>query len=129
MRTPVILDVNPDPEALDWEQDFLTRIETSVIGCCGPDRVGGCPLLVDKPCAKIEAADGVLFQLDLDRAEHRRLLAKYVRLLDVPIRVVVSAEQQVRWAHLLDLVEVFTPPIGPAKLDAFVAEVESETDP
>lgn len=128
MRTPVILDVNPDPEALDWEQDFLTRIETSVIGCCGPDRVGGCPLLEDKPCAKIEAADGVLFQLDLDRTEHRRLLAKYVRLLDVPIRVVVSAEQQVRWARLLDLVEVFTPSIGPAKLDAFAAEVESETD-
>ena len=127
MRMPVILDVNPDPEALDWEQDFLTRIETSVIGCCGPDQVGGCPLLEGKPCAKIEAADGVLFQLDLDRPEHRRILAKYVRLLDVPIRVVVSAEQQVRWARLLDLVEVFTPPIGPAKLDAFAAEVESET--
>ncbi len=128
MRMPVILDVNPDPEALDWEQDFLTRIETSVIGCCGPDRVGGCPLLEGKPCAKIEAADGVLFQLDLDRTEHRRILAKYVRLLDVPIRAVVSAEQKVRWAPLLDLVEVFTPPIGPAKMDAFAAEVESETD-
>ena len=128
MRTPVLLDVNPEPAALDWEQDFLIRIETSVITCCGPDRQGGCPLLRGEPCAKIEAADGVLFQLNLDRAEHRRILAKYVRLLDVPIRVVVSPEQRLRWAHLLEDVEVFTPPIGPAKLDALAAEVESETD-
>lgn len=64
MRTSLILDVNPDPEALDWEQEFLTRIETAVIGCCGPDRVNSCPLLEGKPCSKIEAADGVLFQLD-----------------------------------------------------------------
>lgn len=128
MRTPVILDVNPDPEALAWEQDFLTRIEAHTVGCCGPDAQGGCPLLQGKSCAKIEAADGVLFQLDLDRADHRRILAKYVRLLDVPIRVVVSREQSKRWGHLLDLVEVFIPPIGPAKMDAFAAEVESEVE-
>lgn len=126
MNTPVILDVNPDPDALDWEQDFLTRIETSVIGCCGPDHQGGCPLLEGDACAKIEAADGVLFQLDLDRAEHRQILARYVRILDVPIRVVVSPQQKVRWANLLEHVEVFTPPVGPATLDAFAAEVESE---
>ena len=89
MRTSVILDVNPDPEALDWEQD-LPRIETSVIGCCGPDHVNSRPLLEGKPCAEIE--------------------------------------QQVRWAHLLDLVEVFTPPIGPATLDVFAAEVEPGTN-
>lgn len=126
MNKAVILDVNPDSYELDWEQDFLSRIETLVVSCCGPDTQGGCPLLRGEPCAKIEVADGVLFQLDLDRAEHRRLLAKYVRLLDVPIRVVVTQEQKQRWAHLLELVEVFTPPIGPAKLDAFAAEVESE---
>lgn len=128
MRTPVLLDVNPEPAALDWEQDFLSRIETSVITCRGPEREGGCPLLRREPCAKLEAADGVLFQLNLDRAEHRRILAQYERLLDLPIRVVVSPEQKLRWAHLLENVEVFTPPIGPAKLDALAAEVESETD-
>ena len=128
MRTPVILDVNPDPDALDWEQDFLTRIETQTITCCGPDTQGGCPLLQGESCTKIEAADGVLFQLDLDRKDHRQILAKYERLLDVPIRVVVSPEQQKRWARLLDRVEVFTPPIGPAKMDAFAAEVESEVE-
>lgn len=128
MRTPVILDVNPDPEALDWEQDFLTRLETGSVSCCGPGAQGGCPLLEGKSCAKIEVADGVLFQLDLDCLEHRKILAKYVRHLDVPIRVVISADQEQRWAHLLDHVEVFTPPIGPAKMDAFAAEVESEIE-
>ena len=128
MRRPLILDVNPDPDALHWEQDFLTRIETETITCCGPDPQDGCPLLQEKPCAKIEVADGILFQLDLDRLEHRKILAEYVRQLEVPIRVVVTADQERRWAHLLDHVEVFTPPIGPATMDAFAAEVESEIE-
>jgi hypothetical protein len=128
MRTPVILDVNPDPEALEWEQEFLTRLDVPVIGCCGPDARGGCPLLVGEPCPKIEAADGVIFQLDLDKADHRRILAMYAQQLDVPIRIVVSEEQRRRWAHLVDMVEVFVPPVGPATLDAFAAEVESEVE-
>jgi hypothetical protein len=49
-----------------------------------------------------------------------------MQLLSVPIRVVVTEEQSTRWARFLAPVEVFVPPIGPAKLDAFVAEVESE---
>lgn len=126
MRAPMILDVNPDPEALNFEQDFLNRLEIPVTKCCGPDAVGGCPLLRGEPCLKIEHADGVLFQLDLDRTEHRQILAKYVALLDVPIRAVVSPEQKKRWAPLLQHVEVFVPPIGPAKLDGFAAEVESQ---
>lgn len=126
MRSPVVLDVNPDPDALDWEQDFLGRLDIPVTRCCGPDAIGGCPLLRGERCTKIEGADGVIFQLDLDRTDHRQILAKYVRLLDVPIRVVVSPEQKKRWARLLDHVEVFVPPVGPAKLDGFAAEVESE---
>lgn len=126
MRTPLVLDVNPDPEALDWEQDFLGRLEIPVTKCCGPDTRDGCPLLGGEPCVKLEGADGVLFQLDLDRTDHRQLLAKYVRQLDVPIRVVATPEQKERWARLLRHVEVFVPPLGPAKLDAFAAEVESE---
>ena len=128
MRKPVILDVNPDPKELAWEQDFLARLETPVVACCGPDAQGGCPLLRGESCRKIEKADGVLFQLNLDRGDHRRILGMYLRQLDVPIRVVATPEQQLRWAGLLSLVEVFTPPIGPAKMDAFAAEVASETD-
>lgn len=125
--TPLILDVNPDPRALEWEQDFLTRIENPVIGCCGPDAQGGCPLLSGEPCGKIEGADGVIVQLDIDRPDHRRILTKYVELLRVPIRVVVTEEQRHRWSDLLESVEVFVPPIGPAKLDGFAAEVAAET--
>jgi hypothetical protein len=126
MKKPMILDVNPDPDALDWEEDLLARFDISTIGCCGPDARGGCPLLSNQPCAKIDAADGVLFQLDLDRFEHRRILTKYMQQLSVPIRVVVTQEQRERWARFLAPVEVFVPPIGPAKLDALAAEVESE---
>ena len=128
MRTPVILDVNPDPDALAWEQDFFGRLEDHVLVCGGPEQQGGCPILKGEVCGKVAAADGVIFQLDLDQADHRNILAKYTQILDVPIRVVVSEEQKERWAPLLELVEVFTPPIGPATLDAFAAEVESELD-
>jgi hypothetical protein len=125
-RTPVIVDVNPDPDALVWEQDFLTRLDAAVIQCRGPNEPGGCPLENGLPCPKLEAADGVIFQLDLDIPEHRGLLARYGKLLEVPVRAVVTQDQKVRHAHLLESFEVFTPPIGPATLDAFEAEVESE---
>lgn len=126
MRTPVVLDVNPDPTALEWEQSFLTRLDVPTIACCGPETRGGCPLLVGEDCHKIRAADGVLFQLDLDRDDNRRILARYIDTLDVPIHVVCTPEQKVRWAKLLERVEVFTPPVGPARLDGFAAEVESD---
>ena len=125
MRAPTILDVNPDPDALGWEQDFIGRLEDHVVGCRGPSAIGDCPILRGESCSKIEAADGVLFQLDLDRPDHRGILGRYKKLLDVPIRVVCAPDQVDRWARLLRGVEVVTPPFGPAALDAFAAEVES----
>lgn len=127
MESPAILDVNPDGRALAREEDFLLKLGLPVQSCCGPDREGGCPLLRGESCPKIEGADGVIFQLDLDQPRHRRLLAKYVRYFDdqeVPIRVVVTPDQKVRWAKLLRLVEVWSPPVGVSKLDGFAAEVE-----
>jgi hypothetical protein len=128
MRTPVVLDVNPDPDALGWEQEWLTRAGLPVIPCCGPEVEGGCPILNNGRCNKIYDADGVIFQLDLDRPEHRLILRKYIRQLYVPIRVVVTKEQQKRWAHLLQFVEVFNPPVGPTTLGAFAAEMSSTID-
>ena len=128
MRAPLILDVNPDPAALEWEQEWLTRSGLPVVTCCGPETQGGCPLLQNRRCPKIDGADGVIFQLDLDRPEHRGILSAYTRELEVPIRVVALAAQQGRWADLLQSVELFTPPVGPAKLDAFAAEVAAEID-
>lgn len=125
MRIPVILDVNPEPEALTWEHDFLQRLDIPVEPCCGPGERGACPMLSSDHCSKVDKADGVLFQLDLDRPAHRAILQRYVATLDIPIRVVVSKEQQTRWSELLEAVEVMDPPVGPAALDGFAAEVES----
>ena len=125
MRIPVILDVNPEPDALNWEQDFLQRMDIPVEPCCGPGEGVVCPMLSGNHCSKVDRADGVLFQLDLDRPAHRELLQRYVANLSVPIRVVVSKEQQTRWSELLEDVEVMDPPVGPAALDGFAAEVES----
>jgi len=125
MRNPVILDVNPDPDELEWEGDWLERQDVEVVTCRGPHALGPCPLLVGKPCGKIERADGVLFQLSLDRQDHREILETYTRTLDVPIRAVVSERDKVRYADLLAEVEVVVPPVGPASLDGFASEVES----
>lgn len=128
MRQATILDVNPDPSALAWEQDFITRLEDHVVGCRGPRGEGRCPILNGRHCSKIEEADGVLFQLDLDRDDHRSILTLYKETLDVPIRVVCTLDQEERWHELLADVEVVAPPIGPSALDAFAAEVESSID-
>jgi len=125
MSEPVILDVNPDPDNLAWEQEWLERLEVPVVTCGGPHSFGACPLLQGKPCGKVARADGILFQLDLDREDHRAILRAYSETLDVPIRAVVTEEQQRKYADLLENVEVFTPPVGPAALDAFAAEVSS----
>ena len=128
MRNPVILDVNPDPDDLAWEQDFLKRLDIPVHSCRGPKDPGGCPILRNERCMKIEGVDGVLFQLNLDRGDHREILGKYLQILDVPIRVVVTPEQKERWAGLVGMVETFEAPVGPAKMDAFAAEVAAEMD-
>jgi hypothetical protein len=120
---PVILDVNPNGETPGWEQDLLERHHLPVVTCCGPEVPGGCPLLRGERCPRLEKADGVLFQLDLDRGEHRHILGMYLRTIEVPIRVVITPEQKERWSGLLDLVQVLTHPIDPAAIDEFAAEV------
>lgn len=128
MRKPVILDVNPDVEARDWEADLLERLEAHVLTCAGPQRFGACPLLRGKPCAKVDSADGVLFQLDLDREDHREILSLYADRLEVPIRAVVKPGQKERYSELLSKVEVAEGEPGPAMLDGFEAEVESQIE-
>lgn len=124
MDVPTILDVNADPQGRDWEADFLSRLELHVTTCAGPRREGACPLLHGKPCGRVRKADGILFQLDLDVEDHRKILQRYAEMLDIPIRAVVTQDQKERYADLLADVEVETGPVGPAKLDAFAAEVE-----
>jgi len=128
MRKPVILDVNPDVEARDWEADLLERFEAHVLTCSGPVESGVCPLLHGKACTKVDSADGVLFQLDLDRDDHRKILSLYADRLEVPIRAVVKPGQKERYPELLTKVEVSEGEPGPAMLDGFEAEVESQLE-
>jgi hypothetical protein len=127
MRTPVILDVNPTPEDLRWESGWLkSTLDLPVVTCAGPHEVRDCPLLKGERCGKVARADGILFQLDLDREDHREILEIYADSVEVPVRAVVTKEQQERYPELLQKVEVVNPPIGPAALDAFAAEVQAE---
>jgi hypothetical protein len=126
MKPPTILDVNAVAEDSAWEEDFLKRLELHVLLCPGPEAKGACPILEGEVCPLVSRADGILFQLDLDREDHRTILARYAEMLDVPIRVVVTKEQAAKYADLLRDVEVMSPPVGPAGLDGFAAEVEHQ---
>lgn len=126
-KLPVILIDNPDQLSMQGEADFYRKLGHPVEVCVGPEKEGGCPLLRGEPCTLVEDADGVIFQLDLDVPQNRRLLSKYVTYfgrIGVPIRVVVKEEQKERWAKLLGLVQVWTSPVTVGKLDGFSSEVE-----
>lgn len=129
MRTmPLILEVNPERHSMKADLEFLGKLGHPVVGCCGPGEEGGCPLLRGESCPKIEDADGVIFRLNLDSPEHRRLLSYYIRYFDaleVPIRAVVTPEQKAKYSKLLSMVEVWTHPVSGGMLDGFSAEVES----
>jgi hypothetical protein len=122
----VLLDVSPGPGAR-FESDFLEKAGHPVLVCHGPHGGELCPLLAGKGCDSFQAAHGVVFELDLDRAQHRAIVERYRQLArdDIPIRVVATAEQAERYAELLALVEVWTHLPTVADLDGFAAEVEA----
>lgn len=129
MKKPMVLVVDVDTENLEWERTFLEEaLEDGALVCRGPTEHKTCPLLTGDDCALIHDADGILFELDLDKSQSRRILQRYKDQLDIPIRVVATPEDLRRYYSLLEGLEVATPPIGPAKLDAFAAEVESEVE-
>jgi len=111
----------------EFDRDMLERLGHVVKVCHGPDRATLCPLLAGKGCDEFEQAHGVIFELDLDRPQHRAILQRYRQLAraDVPIRVVTSAEQATRYAEELRDIEVVTHDPTVADLDGFAAEVEA----
>lgn len=120
----VILDVTPGSAV--FEQGFLEKIGHPVLVCHGPmEEV--CPLLHEGSCELLDAAHGVVFQLDLDRPAHRRILAKYQEVLreGTPIRVVVAPGQDERYADLLAGCQVWTHEPTAGELDGFAAQVEA----
>jgi hypothetical protein len=95
--------------------------------CHGPHPGELCPLLAGTGCEKFDAAHGIVFELDLDLAQHRAILERYRQLggAELPIHVVVSPEQAEQYAALLEDIEVWTHAPTVADLDGFAAEVEA----
>ena len=116
------------PEGTMVDLGFLQNLGHPVLVCHGPDGAA-CPILDTGHCTLAEQAHGIVFMLDLDRPEHRQILATYKELLrpDLPIAVVVSdASQAVTYADLLAGFRVWDHAPAPGDLDALAAEVEAE---
>jgi len=122
----ILLDVTPGPGE-EFERSFLTRNGHEVMVCHGPHDDQPCPLLHGEGCATFGSAHGVVFELDLDRAEHRAIVERYraVGGPDFPIRVVVSTAQAEQYAAFLDQVQAWPEVPSVAELDGFAAEVEA----
>lgn len=122
----VLLDVSPGTGEA-FEAAFLEKVGHPVLVCHGPHEGTLCPLLAGKGCADFEAAHGIVFELDLDRPQHRAIVHRYRELgrEGMPIRVVVTPEQAQRYRDLLADVEVWTHEPTVADLDGFAAEVEA----
>jgi hypothetical protein len=120
----LILDVTPGDGRFDAR--FLESAGHPVLMCHGPDHGTLCPILKDG-CSKVEEAHGVVFQLDLDRPQHRAILRRYKEVLsdDVPLWVSVHAGQDAEYAELLTDVHVVVGEPGVVDLDAFASLVEA----
>jgi hypothetical protein len=94
--------------------------------CHGPEH-DVCPLLVDDECEKLNAAHGIVFQLDLDRPKHRAILKRYQDVVaeDKPIVAVVRQGQKAKYRELLAGVQVWESEPTAAELDGLAATVEA----
>jgi hypothetical protein len=121
----VLLDVLDDDEQR-FDVSFLEGIDHPVTVCHGPAPGTVCPLIADGTCEKYERAHGIVFELDLDDAQHRAIVAKYRKLNpEIPIRVVVDTDQLERYPHLLSGVDAWLGLPSVADLDGFAAAVEA----
>ncbi|MFQ5932464.1 MAG: hypothetical protein ACE5MM_08660 [Nitrospiraceae bacterium] len=111
-----------------FEAEVLRGMGHPVVVCHGPEPKTLCPILrKGGSCALVDQAHGIVFELDLDRAQHRAILRRYQEVVrdDVPIRVLVSSEQAERYRELLSGVEIWTDEPGVGDLDAFSARIEA----
>ncbi len=120
----IILDVTASDST--FETRFLEGLGHPVLVCHGPDFGKACPIL-KSGCTKVEGAHGVVFQLDLDRPQHRAILKRYQEVLaeDIPLWASVPPGQEVEYAELLSGVQVVVGEMGAADLDAFASQVEA----
>lgn len=122
----ILIDVSSG-EPLDIDTEFLERLGHPVQVCHGPEHKQLCPILSGTGCPVAEGAHGIIFELDLDRPQHRAILRKYRQVVaeDVPIRAVVRPGQEETYAADLAGIDVWTRPPTTGELDGFAAKVEA----
>jgi hypothetical protein len=121
----IILDVTPGDGAS--ETRFLEVLGHPVLVCHGPEAATLCPILQGTSCAMVEQAHGIVFQVDLDRPQHRAILERYQEVIaeDIPLWVAVKPGQDKQYRDLLRGVQVVTGEPGAAQLDAIASQVEA----
>ena len=109
------------------DEEFLEGMGHGVKICGGPSDDHPCPLLIGEHCDLAEDADGIVFEFDLEREDHRGILRQYKTSLrsDVPIRVVVPREQWAEHAELLAGLKVLPHAPVAGDLDGLAAEMEA----
>ena len=123
-NSPILFDL---PEGVPSDAEFLERLGHDVLVCHGPPAKTLCPILKGEGCPVVESAHGIVFQLDLDRPQHRAILARYKEATrdDVPIWVVARPDQATAHSHLLAGLKVLSHPPAVGDLDGLAAEVEA----
>jgi hypothetical protein len=121
----ILLDVPAGGGA--FEHTVLERLGHPVTVCNGPVTATLCPLLGGAGCEWFEHARGIVFELDLDRPQHRAIITRYQELADpdTPIRVVVGPGQRERYEGTLAGVQLWDHQPTVADLDGFAAQVEA----
>lgn len=110
-------------------EDFLEQLGHPVRVCHGPKHGELCPILSGTGCPLAEGAEGIVFELDLDRPQHRAILKTYKELLrsDLPIGVAIRPGQELRYGDLLKGLHVWTHTPAAGDLDGLVAEADAAT--
>lgn len=125
----VLFDIPGGEEPTD--RTFLENMGHRVMVCRGPAEGQLCPILSGEGCELAEGAEGIVFELDLERPQHRAILREYKTSLrsDVPIRVVVPREQWADNSELLSGLKVLPHAPVAGDLDGLAAEVEAAREP
>lgn len=120
----LILDVTPADG--EFDRSFLEKLGHPVLICHGPEMGHVCPILKDG-CGMVDSAHGIIFQIDLERPQHRAILKRYKEVVaeDIPIAVVVRKGQRAKYSDLLTGVQVWETEPTVSELDGFAAEVEA----
>jgi len=112
----------------NFEHRILEDMGHKVMVCHGPSHETPCPVLIEGgSCDLVEVAHGVVFELDLELEQHRKILRRYQELVvpGIPMRVVLKEGQAEEYADLLAGVEVWDHHPSAPELDAFSSRVEA----